>query len=58
MATESFFEDLVIDTPEAIANWKAFLKEQPHLVVDPDIVIVDADEETVKRLMSKYIEKD
>ena len=24
MATESFFEDMVIDTPEAIANLEAF----------------------------------
>ena len=31
MATESFYEDMVIDTPEALANLKAFAEEEPHL---------------------------
>ena len=55
MATESFYEDMVIDTDEALANLIAFAEEEPHLKVDMDIKIRYADRESMDRLMEKYL---
>ncbi|MBR4203250.1 MAG: hypothetical protein IKQ93_06725 [Candidatus Methanomethylophilaceae archaeon] len=55
MATESFYEDMVIDTDEALANLIAFAEEEPHLKVDKDIKIRYADRESMDRLMEKYL---
>lgn len=58
MATESFYEDMVIDTPEALANLKAFAEEEPHLKVDVDIEITHADEDSMDRFMEAHRKKD
>lgn len=51
MALESFFEDLVLDTPEAMDNFIAFLEEEPQVRLDDCPDIRDADEETISRLV-------
>ncbi len=58
MATESFYEDMVIDTPEALANLIAFAEEEPHLKVDKDFKVKYADEESMRRLVESCSKKD
>ncbi len=58
MATESFYEDMIIDTPEAMANLKAFAEEEPHLKVDESIKITYADEDSMDRFMEAHRRKD
>ena len=55
MALESFFEDLVLDTREAIENFIAFLEEGPHIEIDDVPDMKDADEETICGLI-EFIE--
>ena len=58
MATESFYEDMVIDTPEAAANLNE-LVESGVVWERGDSVIkyVSADGEVVRRLFEKYSKK-
>ncbi len=58
MATESFYEDMVIDTPEAVANFVSFLEEEPTIAVDRSFSVKHADKECMDRLMEKYRKKD
>ena len=58
MATESFFEDMVIDTPEAEANFVSFLEEEPTIAVDRGFTVRHADRESMDRLMEKHRKKD
>jgi len=58
MPTESFFEDMIIDTDEALANLIAFAEEEPHLKVDVDIEITHADEDSMDRFMEAHRKKD
>ena len=55
MATESFYEDMVIDTPEAAANLNELIESG---VVwergDSVIKYISADSEIVRRLVEKY----
>lgn len=55
MATESFYEDMVIDTPEAAANLNELIESG---VVwergDSVIKYISADSEVVRRLVEKY----
>ena len=55
MATESFYEDMIIDTPEALANLIAFAEEEPHLKVRGDIKFEYADAESIKRFVEKHL---
>ncbi len=55
MALESFFEDLVLDTREAIENFIVFLEEEPHIEIDDAPDIKDADQETICGLI-EFIE--
>lgn len=58
MATQSFFEDMIIDTPEALANLIAFAEEEPHLKVDSKVKIrYDNEEEVMNRLMARYLQR-
>ena len=58
MATESFYEDMVIDTPEAAANLNE-LVESGVVWERGDSVIkyVSADSDVVRRLVEKYAGK-
>ncbi len=56
MATESFFEDIVIDTPEALARWEAFIKEHPVVKIDPDFVPAPADDPEFFRELDAYLD--
>ena len=58
MATESFYEDMVIDTHEAMRNLKALAEEEPHLMVNDEIRIEHADDEFMDLVMEKYRKKD
>ena len=50
MATKSFFEDMVIDTPEAVARLtELFEEDKPYLITVP--VPKDADGEFIRRFM-------
>ncbi len=57
MAEESFYEDIIIDTPEAAARLEALFKEQPHwITIDaPPAEIADAD--FLRRLSEKLDSK-
>ena len=53
MATESFYQDLVIDTPEAAANFTALFEEnKPY--VSSGIVFREATAEDLHRIAVKY----
>lgn len=55
MATESFYEDMVIDTPEAAANLTALFESGVKWKRgDSRIAYADVDDETVRRLFEKY----
>ena len=58
LATESFYEDMVIDTPEAAANLNELIESG---VVwergDSVIKYVSADSDVVRRLVEKYAGK-
>lgn len=58
MATESFYEDMVIDTPEAAANLNE-LVESGVVWERGDSVIkyVSADSDVVRRLVENYAGK-
>ena len=56
MATESFYEDMVIDTPEAEANLTE-LVESGVCWKRGNARFHDADEEFVRRLVEKYNQK-
>ncbi len=58
MATESFFEDIVIDTPEAKANLLSFMEEEPHIAVEVDGCIRHADKTSMDCLIQKHRRKD
>ena len=49
MAYESFFQDLIIDTPEAAAAFIRLYKEDKHFEMDPERIHM-ADERDVARL--------
>ena len=50
MATKSFYEDMVIDTPEAAARLTELFEEnKPFVITGP--VPKDADEEFIRRFM-------
>ena len=53
MATKSFYEDLVIDTPEAAENFTRFVEEGTVFHTDKEEVPL-ADEEFVRRLAEKH----
>ncbi len=53
VATKTFFEDLVIDTPETAANFIKFLEEGKVLEVKGP-VIEDADLEFIRSLAEIY----
>jgi hypothetical protein len=50
MATESFYEDLVIDTPEAAAAFTAMFEENKTFVSKGPIM-KEADEETIRKFV-------
>ena len=52
MATESFYQDLVIDTPEAAARFAAVLEENKPYVSD-GTVFKEADAEFLHDLMAE-----
>lgn len=58
MTTKSFYEDMVIDTPEAAANLNE-LVESGVVWKRGDSVIkyIDADSDVVRRLIEKYAGK-
>ncbi len=58
MATESFYEDMIIDTPEALENFLAFLEEEPHAKIDHNVKFVYADEDSMKRFVEKHSKRD
>ncbi len=58
MALESFFEDLVLDTPEALDNFIAFMEEEPQIKLDGCPDIRDADEDTIRRLVEHLRSKE
>ena len=50
MATESFYEDMVIDTPEAAARLTELFEEnKPYLISGP--IPKDADDEFIRQFM-------
>ena len=53
MATESFYQDLVIDTPEAAARFAAVLEENKPYVSD-GTVFKEADAEFLDILMKRF----
>ena len=53
MATKSFFEDMVIDTPEAAARLTELFKEN-RVYVPLGIEYKEADSETIRLLIEKY----
>lgn len=53
MATKSFYEDLVIDTPEAAENFTRFVEEGTVFHTDDNEVPL-ADEEFIFRLAEKH----
>jgi len=56
MATQSFFEDLVLDTPEAVANLEAALDEadaRGRLVIEGANDPIE-DEEELKTYLKKW----
>ena len=53
MATKSFFEDMVIDTPEAAARLTELFKEN-RVYVPLGIEYKEADSETIDLLIEKY----
>ena len=55
MATESFYQDIVIDTPEAAARLEAIFEEDPVLTVDTSTNFVFADADTIKRFVEKQL---
>ena len=58
MATESFYEDLVIDMPEAWENFLPILEEEPHVKIDPDFKVRYATMESMREFMEKHSKKD
>ncbi len=55
MATQSFFEDMVIDTPEAAANLTALFESGVEWKRGNTVFRhVGADDESVRRLVEKY----
>lgn len=57
MALKSFYQDIVIDTPEAAARLEAFLEEEPHLVVTDESTYTVNDPEFARRLHKRYCKK-
>ncbi len=57
MATESFYEDIVIDTPETKANFVSFMEEEPHVAVHVAKEIKHIDKASMDRLMQKHGQK-
>lgn len=53
MATESFYQDLVIDTPEAAARFAAVLEEDKPYVSD-GTTFREASAEDLHRIAVKY----
>ncbi len=57
MATESFFEDLVIDTPESLERYmNVLLKNKPYVPTGP--IPKEADEEFIRRFVEHLKEKE
>ncbi len=54
MALKSFYQDIVIDSPEAAAKLEAFLEEEPHLIVTDKSTFTYNDPEVARRLYEKY----
>lgn len=54
MATESFYQDMVIDTPEAAARLEALFKEDVHYISagTPPVPINDPD--VLKGVVKRY----
>ncbi len=57
MAYKSFFEDMVIDTPEAIANFKELIESGVTWKSNGN-VIKFADDELIRKLVEKYNPKE
>lgn len=53
MATKSFYEDMVIDTPEAAANLERMLEEDNRYAPPEKEYILD-DPEVMDRFIKKY----
>lgn len=59
MATESFFEDMVIDTPEAAARLTELLESGVRWKRGDTVYNwCDADSEVVRKLVEKYCSED
>ena len=53
MATKSFFEDLVIDTPEVAARFEAVFEEnKPYVIKGP--IMREGDPSELRELAEKY----
>lgn len=57
MPIESFYEDVVIDTSEATANFEALFEEDPVMITDESINIVYADRETIDRFVKTHLKR-
>lgn len=53
MATKSFYEDLVIDTPEAAARLSKMIAEDRRYVPLGNTYVI-SDPETMRRFIEKY----
>lgn len=54
MATESFYEDMVIDTPEKAAKIEALFRDHIHYIPSGSPSVPVDDPETIRRLIEKY----
>ncbi len=54
MATESFYQDLVIDTPEKAARLEAMFEEDAHFISPGTPKVPFNDPETRRRVIEKY----
>ena len=54
MATESFYEDMVIDTPEKAARIEALFRDNIHYIPSGSPSVPTNDPETIRRLVEKY----
>ncbi len=54
MATESFYQDLVIDTPEKAARLEALFKEDVHYIPAGTPPVAINDPEVLKGVAKRY----
>lgn len=55
MATESFFEDLIIDDTESSARMEELFREHPVVKIDPDFVPAPDDDPEVLRSIDEAL---